>query len=71
MTMRTKGVKMDFENLIAKGENPRGASGFLSQTVNGTAHWRGTGWNEEYDWQREQVAPGPTRPAGRSNRTAE
>jgi len=68
MAMRTKGVKMDFENLIAKGENPRG---FTSQTANGTAHWQGTGWNksEPFDWP--QVEPGPTRPSGRSNRTGE
>ena len=54
MAMRTSGVKLDFEKLIAKGENP---NGFTAQTANGTAHWK--------------VEPGPTRPAGRSNRTAE
>ena len=83
MTMRTKGVKMDFENLIARGENPRG---FTSQTPNGTAHWKGTGWNKnepnywtsgdvsgEANWDSpdHQVRPGPTRPDGRSNRTGE
>jgi hypothetical protein len=89
MAMRTKGVKMDFEKLVADGENPRG---FTSQTANGTAHWKGTGWNkDEPNWdygynavpmsanaaQAEwnspdhQVRPGPTRPDGRSNRTAE
>jgi hypothetical protein len=48
MTMRTKGVKMDFENLIARGENPRGLT---AQTANGTAHWKGTGWNkDEPNW---------------------
>jgi hypothetical protein len=71
MTMRTKGVKMDFENLIARGENEKGADGFLAQTANGTASWRGEGWNKDEPWEMPQVEPGPTRPAGRSNRTAE
>jgi hypothetical protein len=66
--MRTRGVKMDFEKLIARGENP---NGFTAQTANGTAHWRGTGWNKEYDWQRPQVEPDATRPEGRNNRTGE
>ena len=71
MAMRTSGVKLDFEKLIAKGENPKGAGGFLAQTVNGTASWRGTGWNksEPCDWP--QVAPDMTRPSGRNNRTGE
>ena len=38
MAMRTSGVKLDFEKLIAKGENP---NGFTAQTANGTAHWKG------------------------------
>jgi hypothetical protein len=59
---------IDWEGIIAKGENPKG---FTAQTPNGTAHWQGTGWNDNFDWQREQVAPDKTRPAGRSNRTGE
>ena len=83
MAMRTTGVKMDFEKLIAKGENP---NGFTAQTANGTAHWKGTGWNkDEPNWDRgpvdfspspwdssdHQVRPDATRPDGRSNRTGE
>lgn len=59
---------MNFEALIEGGANPKG---FTAQTANGTAHWNGTGWNENRDWEQEQVEPGPTRPAGRSNRTGE
>ena len=83
MAMRTSGVKLDFEKLIAKGENP---NGFTAQTANGTAHWKGTGWNKdessyctsgdisgEANWKSpdHQVRPGSTRPDGRSNRTGE
>lgn len=83
MAMRTRGVKMDFERLIARGENSRG---FTSQTANGTAHATGTGWNkDEPNWDYaqpslnwtpwespdHQLRPDPTRPDGRSNRTGE
>ena len=83
MAMRTSGVKLDFEKLIAKGENP---NGFTAQTANGTAHWKGTGWNKDepnlsfgltgfspapWDSPDHQVRPDPTRPAGRNNRTGE
>ena len=61
-------TKIDFEKLIGFGENPKG---FTSQTANGTAHWQGTGWNGCWDWQMPELPPGPTRPAGRSNRTGE
>jgi hypothetical protein len=60
--------KMNFEKLIKDGENPKG---FTAQTANGTAHWKGTGWNKDFDWSCSQVEPGPTRPEGRSNRTGE
>ena len=60
--------KMNFEKLIKDGENPLG---FTAQTSNGTAHWKGTGWNKVYEWNCPQVEPGPTRPEGRSNRTGE
>lgn len=69
---------MDFEKLIGEGEN---AKGFTAQTPNGTAHWKGTGWNkgcrggwaaQDGCWgTAEQVEPDATRPAGRSNRTGE
>lgn len=81
MAMRTSGVKLDFERLIARGENP---NGFTAQTANGTAHWKGTGWNkDEPNWSSAPVGPSPwdspdhqvrpdsTRPTGRSNRTGE
>ena len=60
--------KLDFEKLVQHGENPRG---FTAQTANGTAHWKGTGWNKDYDFRLEQLEPDATRPAGRSNRTGE
>ena len=61
--------KMNFEKLLAKGENPMG---FTAQTANGTAHYRGTGWNKDYAWQQEQLPPDATRPKfGKSNRTGE
>ncbi|HKS73539.1 MAG TPA: hypothetical protein VJQ82_10115 [Terriglobales bacterium] len=61
--------KMDFEALYAKGENPKG---FTAQTPNGTAHATGTGWNgDDWKWERDQLQPDATRPAGRSNRTGE
>lgn len=69
--MRNKSrSNIDWEGLYAKGENPKG---FTSQTPNGTAHWQGTGWNDDPwgRWEQPQLEPGPTRPAGRSNRTGE
>jgi len=68
MAKRPSMNKMNLEKIIGDGENPKG---FTAQTVNGTAHWRGTGWNKAYDWEMQQVEPGPTRPEGRSNRTGE
>jgi len=64
-------AKINFEKMIGRGENPKGADGFLAQTPNGTAFWRGEGWNrnEPTDWP--QLEPrGPWQP-GRSTRTAE
>jgi len=62
--------KLNFEEIIQKGENPKG---FTAQTPNGTAHWQGTGWNKNWmaDFDMSQVEPDATRPAGRSNRTGE
>lgn len=60
--------RMDFESIIQDGENPQG---FTAQTANGTAHWKGSGWNKDYDWQMPQLEPDATRPAGRNNRTGE
>lgn len=66
--MAARQRKMDFEKMIERGENPLG---FTAQTSNGTAHWKGTGWNQQWDWERPQVEPDRTRPAGRNNRTSE
>ena len=69
MARKPETTKMDFEKLIEKGENPLG---FTSQTANGTAHWRGLGWNKSmFDMTWPELPPDPTRPAGRSNRTGE
>ena len=62
---RDKGL----EGLIAKGENP---NGFTAQTPTGTAHWHGTGWNQEdYVFERQQGAPTPVSRGPRTNRTGE
>lgn len=57
--------RMDLEGLIQ--DKP-----FVAQTANGSSRATGTGWNksETYGGWGE-VEPGPTRPAGRSNRTGE
>ena len=61
--------KMKWESAIAEGEN---AKGFTSQTVNGTGHAFGTGWNQcACDYESPQGDPTPISPKGRSNRTAE
>ena len=69
-------MKIDFEKMIGDGENPQG---FTAQTPNGTAHWKGTGWNRggrggwaaQNPWSGPQIEPDATRPNGRSNRTGE
>ena len=72
-------LKLDFEEMIGQGELD-GPDGFQAQTVNGTAHWRGTGWNSpgragwaagSFTNSSPELEPGPTHPSGRSNRTAE
>ena len=60
--------KIDFEELIGSGENPQG---FTAQTVNGTAHATGTGWNRYRPWSEKQIVPEPAWPTGRNNRTGE
>lgn len=63
--------KMDFEALIAKGEG-KGPDGFRAQTVNGTADWRGTGWNwQGPDYKEPEVPVHGAWQGGRNNRTAE
>lgn len=61
-------LKMDFEKLIGRGENPQG---FTAQTCNGTAHWKGVGWNRDQPYSSPQLEPAPTWKDGRSNRTGE
>ena len=69
MAKKPERPRLNFETLIDMGENP---AGFTAQTVNGTAHATGTGWNKDWDmWSEPQVRPDPTRPAGQSNRTGE
>jgi hypothetical protein len=60
--------KMGFEKMIAAGENPEGLT---AQTANGTAHWKGTGWNQVYNTDCPQCPEGPTWPGGRATRTGE
>lgn len=74
-------TKLDFEKMIGGGEMglPDAPDGFQAQTVNGTARWRGKGWNANgrggwagggcCDWT--DVEKDTTRPSGRSNRTGE
>lgn len=66
MATNKKARMLDFEKMIDKGGDQ-----FTAQTANGTAKWKGTGWNKDYDWQREQLPPDATRPEGRNNRTGE
>lgn len=61
--------KMDFEKLIARGENPRG---FTAQTANGTAKCYGTGWNKQVTIPELPEAPeGGAWQRPNSNRTGE
>ena len=62
--------KMDFEKMIAKGEG-EGPDGFCAETVNGSAYWRGTGWNRQMTWERPQAPEGGAWQGGRNNRTGE
>lgn len=60
-------TRLDFEKMIDK----RGDE-FTAQTCNGTAKWRGTGWNRTFEFgAMPQLAPAPTWRPGRSNRTGE
>ena len=71
MSGRNGRKTMKFESLYGEGENPKGMT---SQTVNGTGHATGTGWNAPGpfdDYEQPQVEPSAVWPAGRSNRTAE
>jgi len=66
---RTYNDKMKWEDLIQNGENPKGLT---AQTVNGTAHWHGTGWNQRGEqYTMEQIEPVPTASGARTNRTGE
>lgn len=65
---RNPRTSLNWEKAIQRGENPKG---FTSQTANGTGHWKGTGWNKQYDYEMPQVKESAVWPDGRSNRTAE
>jgi hypothetical protein len=60
----------DLESIIKDGVGAD-TGGFTAQTSNGSAHWRGTGWNWHPPWTNEEVPVSPTHPPGRSNRTGE
>ena len=60
---------MDFEGFIKDGENK---NGMTAQTVNGTAHASGTGWNKRQPYTMPQVEPEDRGGRGRySNRSGE
>ena len=59
--------KLDFEKLIHAGEHP---AGFTSQTVNGTAHYKGGGWNKQWNWD-EGAPQVEQKGAWNGNRTGE
>ncbi len=71
-------MKLDFEKMIGAGEM-NGVDGFRAETPNGVAYWKGTGknkgarggWAPNNPYVGPDVEPDATRPAGRSNRTAE
>ena len=58
------------ESIIQNGEG-EGPGGFKAQTPNGTATWRGTGWNWFPPSSSPPVEPKPVWPKGRNNRTGE
>ena len=69
--MARKSVKSlkDLESLYMAGENPQG---FTAETVNGTAHWNGTGWNRQPDEPKmPQAKTGGAWQGKRSTRTGE
>lgn len=43
---------IDFPDLVAKGENPKG---FVARTPNGTAKDVGPGWNRQFNWDMPQT----------------
>jgi hypothetical protein len=75
-------LRIGFSEMIAKGELG-GPDGFRAQTANGTAYWKGTGWNDpdgygagwpagrSTSFSTPELMPDATRRAGRSNRTGE
>lgn len=65
MAQKPEQPRLNFEKLIDKSDQ------FKAQTVNGTALWKGTGWNRSSEHPMPQLEPFPTWRAGRSNRTGE
>jgi hypothetical protein len=68
--MKPKNRLSDLESLLAKGEMG-GVDGFRSETANGSARWKGTGWNQQYNYSTPEAPEKPTWRGGRSNRTGE
>ena len=70
MARKPEQPRIDFEKMIGFGENPKG---FTAQTPNGTAHWKGTGWNRPWgdDYTQLEVTPSAVWREGRNNRTGE
>ena len=72
MAVRGKMCNIYFDKLIQDGEKKGVAGGFVAQTANGTAKWKGTGWNNtDASYTSAELPPSATRPSGRSNRTGE
>ena len=63
-----KRKNLNFEAMIQDGENPKG---FTAQTANGTAHYKGTGWNRSRPWEQEQISEDGPWQGGTANRTGE
>ena len=66
-----KRKSIDFEAMIKDGSKAGVPGGFVTQTPNGTATWRGAGWNEVFDWQQPEVPEGGPWQGRRSTRTGE
>lgn len=66
--VKAKGNIRNLESFIKDGEKD-GTGGFVSQTVNGSGRYIGTGWDKDWDWGTSpEVEPGGAWQPGRSNR---
>jgi hypothetical protein len=74
MARRRDGEMPNQSTIDFVGMVQHGGDEFTAQTCNGTAKWRGTGWNRERETPAEpQVRPKALSPwlPGNSNRTGE